>query len=270
MTERLSTTAQLVRLLMKHEGIISTAALARETGLSERRIWQAKSELKQISGGLQEMSVQQISPPHEAGCRGPEADFTVSVKQISVEPLACAGATKESLRDKSSLVESEVKGSEDIPPTPSLPAVAEPTIFGEVIAPEQSLVVAKPKRSRTVARPAITDLDALTAFERYNDLAQRIGLHQASSLTPRRRKSLKARLAEHDGLAGWDEILASVERSSFLRGGGDRGWKADLEFLLQAKSCAKVRDGSYGNGAGHESQISRMLRRFATTDEVHA
>ena len=42
--------------------------------------------------------------------------------------------------------------------------------------------------------------------------------------------------------------LANIERSSFLTGTNDRGWRADLEFLLQPSSFAKVHDGGYGNG----------------------
>ena len=269
---RLTALAQLIAIHMAN-GITSTRDLAAKVGYSERAITKAKLELSGVQS-----APECGTPVRNPGAEHPSAEPRCGTGVLAApecgtpvpEFLACAGATKESLRDKSSLVVSEVKGSEDTPPTPSLPAVAEPTLFGEVIAPAQALVVAKPKPILAARQSGATDLDALTAFERYNDLAQRIGLPQARSLTPARRRSLKARLGEHDGLAGWDEILANVERSSFLRGGGDRGWRADFDFLLQAKSCAKVRDGSFGNGAGHESPISRMLRRFETRGEVHA
>lgn len=107
--------------------------------------------------------------------------------------------------------------------------------------------------------------DSLEAFHAYNDLAQRIGLPIARSFTPGRRRALEARLREHGGLPAWAQILANVERSAFLRGmGGARpGWRADFDFLLQAKSCAKVFDGGYGNGAhGSAPEESRFARRL--------
>lgn len=118
---------------------------------------------------------------------------------------------------------------------------------------------------RSLARS--TEVDAVAAFERYNEMAQRIGLPIARSLTPQRRRALMARLNEHGGIPAWDAILANVERSAFLRGmaGGRQGWRADFDFLLQPRSCAKVFEGSYGNGAhgsgnSPETAMERTMR----------
>jgi len=120
--------------------------------------------------------------------------------------------------------------------------------------------------AEVIAPRRMSSNDSLEAFQAYNDLAQRIGLSVARSLTPARRRALEARLREHGGLPAWAQILANVERSAFLRGmgGGRPGWRADLDFLLQAKSCAKVFDGGYGNGAhgaaAGETAIERTMR----------
>lgn len=111
------------------------------------------------------------------------------------------------------------------------------------------------------------NVDAHQAFEDWNALALRCGLQQARSLTPQRRQKLVARIREHGGMAAWARALANVERSSFLRGSNDRGWRADFDFLLQPASFAKVHDGTYGNGA-HAPQppknnIREMARRAA-------
>lgn len=91
--------------------------------------------------------------------------------------------------------------------------------------------------------------EALDAFNSYNDLAQRIGLPLARSLTPQRRKNLMARLREHGGHEAWRIAMANIERSAFLRGNNPKGWTANLDFVLQASSFAKLVDGVYGNGA---------------------
>lgn len=93
------------------------------------------------------------------------------------------------------------------------------------------------------------DIDPIEAFRLWNETALRCGLQQARSLTPARRKAMVARIREHGGMAAWHRALAMIERSAFLRGQNDRGWRADLDFVLQASRFAKVVDGGYGNGA---------------------
>jgi hypothetical protein len=89
--------------------------------------------------------------------------------------------------------------------------------------------------------------DALKAFEAYNATALRCGLQQAAKLTPDRQRKIIARLKVY-GLDGWAQALANIERSSFLTGKNDRGWRASLDFLVKAESFGKVHDGGYGNG----------------------
>jgi hypothetical protein len=96
--------------------------------------------------------------------------------------------------------------------------------------------------------------DALEAFNAYNDLAQRVGLPIARSLTPQRRQKLMARLREHGGLESWRIAMANIERSAFLQGRNNRGWTADLDFVLSASKYAKLVDGVYGNGAHAEAK----------------
>jgi len=92
-----------------------------------------------------------------------------------------------------------------------------------------------------------TPSQVLEAFEAYNAMALRCGLQQASRLTPGRKRSIGARLREF-GVDGWTQALANIEKSSFLTGTNDRGFRANLDFMLQASSYAKLHDGAYGNG----------------------
>lgn len=90
--------------------------------------------------------------------------------------------------------------------------------------------------------------DARQAFDEWNQLAARIGLPVAKDLTEPRRKALKARLAS-GGMAAWREALAALEASPMCRGDNDRNWRADLDFVCQAKSFQRLREGFYGTGA---------------------
>jgi uncharacterized protein YdaU (DUF1376 family) len=88
------------------------------------------------------------------------------------------------------------------------------------------------------------------AFENWNIAAQELGLPLAKSLTPERRRKLAARLRECGGLDGWIEALEKLENSPFCLGKNDRGWRADLDFMLQPKSFNRLREGAYTGDGG--------------------
>lgn len=90
------------------------------------------------------------------------------------------------------------------------------------------------------------------AYELWNATALACGLTQGK-LTPARRKAIGARLRENDGLTGWKQMLAGIERSSFLTGGqpgrnGGQSFRADLDFVLKPAKFQKILEGGYGNG----------------------
>jgi hypothetical protein len=100
----------------------------------------------------------------------------------------------------------------------------------------------------------------LKAFEAYNATALRCGLPQAAALSPDRQRKIIARLRIY-GLEGWHRALANLEKSAHCQGQNDRGWRADLEFVCQAKSFNRLHDGGYGNGAHASAQKSAELRQ---------
>lgn len=117
----------------------------------------------------------------------------------------------------------------------------------------------KPKRSK----PKI-EVDALAAFNAYNDTALRIAIPQAGALTPGRRTKIATRIREHGGGDAWARALAAIERSSFLRGRNDRGWRASLDFMLSPTNFAKLMDGGYDDRAPKASSraMEWMAKRY--------
>lgn len=95
-------------------------------------------------------------------------------------------------------------------------------------------------------RPKPDPLPVREAFDRWNDVARQFRLPVAKSLDARRRKQIRARLADA-GIAGWGEALDAVAASRMCRGENDRGWRADLDFVCQPKSFNKLREGAYGD-----------------------
>jgi hypothetical protein len=104
------------------------------------------------------------------------------------------------------------------------------------------------------------------AFDLYNLKAKTLGLAEARVLTPERSKKLKSRLDEH-GLSGWKEALEAIKRQPFLRGRNNRGWKANLDFLLQPESLNKVREGAYSDEGKPETMQETAARLVREKEE---
>jgi hypothetical protein len=130
----------------------------------------------------------------------------------------------------------EKKREEKKPPTPLQGAVCCQFELGEATATSTVKKTCKP-----------TKAECLEAFHAWNATAERCGLQQASKMTGERERKISARLKDF-GLDGWTRALSNVERSAFLTGGTDTGFRADLDFVCQAKSFGKLHDGGYGNG----------------------
>ena len=134
------------------------------------------------------------------------------------------------------------------PGTPGVPA-RHPR-GATAMAPEPSIN----RHGKEVSPPGVPPVgdDAAMAVRLWNDLAARIGHPTVQLLTKARRKSLGKRLAECGGLEGWRVALSKVEASAFLRGDNDRGWRADFDFMLQAKSFTRLMEGSYDDNGRRE------------------
>jgi hypothetical protein len=70
------------------------------------------------------------------------------------------------------------------------------------------------------------------------------GFPAIRKMTGQRDRLLNARLRDST-LDEWMTVFAAMERSAFLRGENDRGWRADFDFLLQPKSFTKLLEGAY-------------------------
>jgi len=96
------------------------------------------------------------------------------------------------------------------------------------------------------------------AHRLYNETAKRAGLPIAKVMNDARRRALALRVKEAGGLDGFREAMANLEASPFLTGQNDRGWRADIKFVCQPSSFAKLFEGAYNNIPGKKQvQSSR-------------
>lgn len=110
------------------------------------------------------------------------------------------------------------------------------------------------RASPAPSAPAPAD-NALRVFDAWNKMAAESDLAVARELTPERRSKISQRIKDHRGdvdvLLG---AIGKIQASDFCRGrgGGDRRWKADLDFMLQRKSLTKLIEGSFDNTIGRD------------------
>ena len=80
----------------------------------------------------------------------------------------------------------------------------------------------------------------------YNQLCETQGLRPIRSITGNRKAQTAARFKEYE-LGGFFDLFTKVSASMFLCGGGDRGWKADYDWLITPANMQKVLEGKYDN-----------------------
>ena len=108
------------------------------------------------------------------------------------------------------------------------------------------------------------DRDVEEAISLYNLMAKENGLSIAQKVNGVRPKKLRARLKDCGGIEGWKVALEKVATNPWLKGENDKGWRADLDFMLQEKSFTKIMEGAYerGKGGGTGNGFAQLHREF--------
>jgi uncharacterized protein YdaU (DUF1376 family) len=87
--------------------------------------------------------------------------------------------------------------------------------------------------------------EAEEAVSLWNEFATKYDLPRVARLTETRRRQVLARLRECEGIEGWKIALEKVGQSSFMLGGGPRGWTASFDFMTQQSSFTKLMEDTY-------------------------
>jgi hypothetical protein len=78
----------------------------------------------------------------------------------------------------------------------------------------------------------------------WNKVAERCGLAKPRRLDPNRMRKLKARIREHP-LEDWFEVFDAIERTPWMHGDNDRGWRINFDFILEPSKFNKLLEGTY-------------------------
>ena len=89
----------------------------------------------------------------------------------------------------------------------------------------------------------------------YNSIC--VSLPRVIQLNDSRRVKIKQRIKEFKSIEKFKELFTKSEQTPFLTGENNRGWKANLDWLMENdKNYLKVFEGFYDNNKSHATQVA--------------
>lgn len=82
--------------------------------------------------------------------------------------------------------------------------------------------------------------------ESWNEVAERFGLSKIRKLTDERKRIFNVRRRQYPDIADWQSAFRCLSENKWMHGDNPKGWRADPDFFLQAKSFTKLVEGQYG------------------------
>ena len=104
-----------------------------------------------------------------------------------------------------------------------------------------------------------------TTINNFIDLYHRIcvSLPKVVKVTDKRKKGILNIIKKYS-YEDIKQVFINLENSDFCKGKNDRGWKADLDFILREDKFVATLEGKYG----YKKQSSKKLEVFGESDEV--
>ena len=94
-------------------------------------------------------------------------------------------------------------------------------------------------------------------------------LPKVTSMTDKRKKAVRARVAEHGKqaiMAAFDNVL----QSPFLLGNNDRNWSCDFDWIFRPTNFIKILEGNYNGKSGNSVQAGGAYTPGKTADHKAA
>ena len=87
------------------------------------------------------------------------------------------------------------------------------------------------------------------------------------TLSEARRKAIRARLNTYT-LDDFRTVFENAEASSFLKGGNDRNWSANFDWLIADKNIAKVLEGNYADKGRRKENVPGWFGQRELDDDA--
>ena len=87
---------------------------------------------------------------------------------------------------------------------------------------------------------------------------------------PTHRTAIRARKKDLEKIGmSWEQFFRKVRCSSFLTGGGDRGWTATFDWILKSENFEKIIEGQYDNRKRKQWDKPGMNESYFSNPEVY-
>lgn len=86
--------------------------------------------------------------------------------------------------------------------------------------------------------------------------------------SPKRVNAWKSRWKEKPDREYWEKCVHRISQSSFCRGENNRGWVANIDFLLRPDTHLKISEGQYDSKAKNNSVNSRLEQNVLALKNV--
>ena len=132
----------------------------------------------------------------------------------------------------------EAPPASDHLPSPS-PVVSSSLKSTPTVQVSLSRKLTPPTSSVPASETGPTPEDVLAAWN------ENRGSLSSASLTPGRQRHVAARIRDGLTLERWGGVVKRVAASTFLTGGGEKGWRATIDWLLKPESIVRVEEGQF-------------------------
>lgn len=132
---------------------------------------------------------------------------------------------------------------------------------------ENNIYINSPTENMNVKK----DFDYQSIVDEYNSIC--VSFPRVTKLSDSRKKAIKARLKQYTR-DDFTTMFEKAEESNFLKGGNNRNWCADFDWMIKDANMAKILDGNYDNGKSNvnggktsgSAYIDAIKNRFDVID----
>lgn len=99
----------------------------------------------------------------------------------------------------------------------------------------------------------------------YNDTC--VSFPRVTTISDSRKKAIRARLKKYSK-EDLQKAFVLAEQSDFLKGGNNRDWTANFDWMMKDSNLAKLLDGNYNNKSPTKIEIDSSFRQALRNSEV--
>lgn len=119
---------------------------------------------------------------------------------------------------------------------------------------------------KSTQNSAIIDFEKFVQFFNEEIDANNSTIPHIKAITEKRKKMIQARIREH-GKNSLAEVVRLMASSDYLNGKNDRGWVADIDWMLKPNNYIKIIEGNYQDSKSNDTDKRRTTEVPSATAE---